>query len=139
MSGQLTQYGANRAITAGVGQAVSASAAMYLALATALPGTPDTGTLADFNQTELTTTGYSRQAVTWTEPSGDPSEVENAAEIAFGPFSADPPEVQYIFLTDAASGTSGNVLAYWTADAARDAGNGDEIKIAAGDLKISVD
>jgi hypothetical protein len=139
MSGQLTQFGANRAVQAGVGQDVAAAAAMYLALATALPAGPDTATLAGFNAYEITTTGYGREEVGWSTPGGDPSEIENDAEIEFGPFTADPPPVQYLFLTDTSIGTSGNVLAYWEADAEQNADTGDSIRIAAGDLTISVD
>lgn len=136
---ELTQYGANRAVQAGVGQAVSATSGMYIALGTALPSSPDTASLADFAAHEITTGGYSRQAVSWTSPSGDPSEIENDAAIEFGPFTADPPAVQYAFLTDTSSGTTGNVMAYWTLDAAVDAASGDTLRFAAGDLKISVD
>lgn len=139
MSGQLTQFGANRAVQAGVGKNVTASAAMYLALATAEAASPDTASLATWAGNEISTAGYSRQEVTWGSPSGDPSQIANDAEIVFGPFSADPPSVQYLFLTDTSIGTSGNVMAYWTADAPQDAGNGDSIRIAAGDLTISVD
>lgn len=139
MSGQLTQFGANRAVMAGVGQDVTATAAMYLALITALPAGPDTATLANFAANELATAGYSRQEVDWTSVSGDPSLIANDAEIVFGPFTADPAAVQYLFLTDTSIGTSGNVMAYWTGDAEQDAGNGDSIRIAAGDLTISVD
>ena len=139
MSGKLTQYGANRAVQAGVGQGVTATAAMYFALITALPAGPKTASLSSYAANEITTAGYSRQEVTWGAPSGDPSEIPNAAEIVFGPFSADPPSVQYAFLTDTSIGTSGNVMAYWEGDAAQDGGTGDSIRIAAGDLAISVD
>ena len=139
MSGQLTQFGANRAVQAGVGQDVTATAAMYLALITALPAGPDTATLAGFAANEIATAGYSRQEVTWDTVSGDPSAILNAADIVFGPMTADPPSVQYLFLTDTSIGTSGNVMAYWTADEAQDAGDGDSIRIAAGELAISVD
>jgi len=139
MSGQLTQFGANRAVAAGVGQSQAATWAMYLALITALPAGPDTATLEDFNDNEITTAGYSRQEVGWTSPAGDPSEIENDAEIVFGPFTADPPPVQYLFLTNTSIGTSGSVMAYWTADAEQDAGDGDSIRIGAGDLTMSVD
>lgn len=139
MSGQLTQFGANRAVQAGVGQNVTATAAMYLALITALPAGPDTATLGDFAANEIVTAGYSRQEVSWSSPSGDPSAIENAVEVVFGPFTANPPSVQYLFLTDTSIGISGNVMAYWTADAPQDAGDGDSIRIAAGDLTISVD
>jgi len=139
MSGELTQYGANRAVQAGVGENVSAAAGMYLALITALPAGPDTATLADFAANEISTAGYSRQAVTWAAPSGDPSLIENDAQITFGPFTADPPEVGYCFLCDTSIGTSGNVMAYWTLTAPRDAATGDTLYFLAGDLEISVD
>jgi hypothetical protein len=112
---------------------------MYLGLGTALPTGPDTATLAAYGSVEISTAGYVRQVVDWTEPSGDPSEIANDAEVIFGPFEADPPPVQYLFLCDTSIGTSGNVMAYWEADAERDAGNGDSIRVAAGDLTISVD
>lgn len=139
MTGELSQFGANRAVQAGVGQNVTAASAMYLALATAQPGTPDTATLADFNGNEITTAGYSRQAVTWGTVSGDPSEISNAGTVNFGPFSADPPQVTHVFLCDTSLGTSGNVMAYWELDTPRDAASGDSYRIAATDLTISVD
>jgi hypothetical protein len=139
MSGELTQFGANRAVVAGVGKAVSATAAMYVALATALPAGPDTATLASFVANEITTGGYSRQVVGWGSPSGDPSEVANDDIILFGAFSGNPPEVGYAFLTDTSIGDSGNVMAYWTLDTARDAAIGDYIRFATGELTMSVD
>jgi hypothetical protein len=139
MSGQLTQFGANRAAKAGVGDTVTATSGMYIALATAEPAGPDTATLADFAADEIDTAGYQRQAVTWDAPSGDPSNVQNSALLEFGPFSADPPEVGYVFLCDTSIGTSGNVMAYWTVDVPRDAGIADTLRIAAGDLDLSVD
>lgn len=139
MSGQLTQFGANRAAQAGVGQTVTAASGMYVALATALPAGPDTASLADFAADEVDTAGYQRQAVTWDAPSGDPSNVQNSALLEFGPFTANPPEVGYVFLCDTSIGTSGSVMAYWTVEVARDAGDGDTLRIAAGDLDLSVD
>ncbi len=139
MSGELTQTGANRAVQAGVGQAQSAAAAMYMALATAQPAGPDVATLAAFGSMEITTAGYARQSVTWAAPSGDPSAVSNDATITFGPFTADPPEVGYCFLCTVDSGDSGDVLAYWTLTTARDVGNGDSLHFSAGDLVLSVD
>lgn len=139
MTGQLSQFGANRAVQAGVGQTVTAASAMYLGLATALPGTPDTATLANFNAHEMTTTGYSRQVVTWGAPSGDPSAIANAGTITFGPFSADPPEVTHVFLCDTSLGIGGNVMAYWELDTPRNGASGDSYRVAAGDITISVD
>lgn len=139
MAGQLTQFGANRAVQAGVGQAQAATAAMYIALATAEAATPDVATLASFAANEISTAGYSRQVVSWAAPSGDPSAIANDAEVAFGPFTADPPEVTHCFLCDTSIGTSGNVLAYWTLTTPRDANNGDTLRFGVGDLSISVD
>lgn len=139
MTGQLTQFGANRAVQAGLGLGVSATAAMYIALATAEPGTPDTATLADFAGNEISTAGYSRQAVDWDGPTGDPSEMANDDVILFGEFTADPPEVTHCFLTDTSTGTTGNVLAYWALDTARNASSGDYLRFATGELTLSVD
>ena len=136
---ELTQFGANRAVQAGVGEGVSAASDMYIALGTALPANPDTATLGDFAANEITTDGYARQAVTWTDPSGDPSQIANGSAVEFGPFNDDPPSVGYAFLTDTSAGTTGNVMAYWTLGSAVDAATGDTLRFAAGDLTISVD
>jgi len=139
MSGELTQHGANRAAQAGVGEAVAASPGIYLALATAQPGSPDTDTLATFAGNEIATAGYARTAVSWGSPTGDPSEIANDAAIEFGPFTADPPNVTHCFLTDASTGTVGNVLAYWTLDTARDGVTDDWLRFGIGSLTLSVD
>ena len=139
MAGELTQKGANRAIQAGLGNAVSAAAGMYIALATAIPTNPDTDDLLTFSSAELTTAGYSRQSVTWGTPSGDPSEIANTNVLNFGTFTADPPSVTHCFLCTAASGTTGDVLAYWQLDSPVDAGVGDALVFGVGDLKMSVD
>lgn len=139
MSGQLTQFGANRAVQAGVGSNIAATAAMYLALATAEPASPDTATLAAFAANEITTAGYSRQVITWSSPSGDPSAISNAAKIEFGPYTADPPEVTHCFLCDTSIGATGNVMAYWTLTAPRNANNADTQFFGVGDLSISAD
>lgn len=139
MAGELTQAGANRAVQAGVGQAQSAAAGMYVALATALPANPDTASLADFAANELSTSGYSRQAVTWSSPSGDPSTISNSDVIEFGPFAGDPPQVAYCFLCTTSTGTSGDVLAYWTLDAPKNAESGEKLRFSAGNLTMSVD
>lgn len=139
MTGQFTQFGANRAVQAGVGKSQSAAAGMYLALATAQAALPDTATLADFNANEITTAGYARQAVTWGSPSGDPSEIANDVAAVFGAFGGACPEVTHFFLCDVVSGTTGNVLAYWTLEIPRSAGIGQSLAVAAGDLTMSVD
>jgi hypothetical protein len=136
MTGQLTQFGANRAVAAGVGNQIAATSAIYLALATALPATPGTATLAAFAAEEITTGGYSRQAVTWgTVTAGT---IPSSGNIIFGPFSADPPNVTHAFLTDTSIGTTGNVMAYWQWTVARDVESGDSLVVGSGDLTMNV-
>ena len=125
---------------AGVGKSVSAAAGMYVALATGEPPAPDTDLLTDFVAHEIySIVGYARQPVTWGSVSGDPSLIANSADIVFGPFSTDPPNVTHCFLCDAASGTTGNVLAHWQFLASKDVGVGDPLTIKAGNLTMSVD
>jgi len=132
MTGQITLYGRNRAVNAGIGNEESARPNLYLAMATALPTGPGTATLASFNAHEITTGGYSRQTITWNSASG--GTVDNAGTVLFGQFTADPPSLQYIFECDTATGTTGNVLAYWTLDDALNAANGDYIQFSPGDI-----
>jgi hypothetical protein len=139
MAGRLTQYGANRAVQAGLGDAVAASAAMYLALATAVPAGSVTANLAAYGSVELTTAGYARQPVTWDPATGsDPSVMASAALVTFGPFEADPPEIGYLFLCTTSIGTVGYVMACWQFETARDPAEDDSLNIGAGDLTMGV-
>lgn len=135
MPGQLSTVGANNALDAATGRATQTARTVYLALLTVAP--TDSTTLG--TMTEVTTAGYARQTCAWTAPSGDPSQSANSATITFGPFSADPPSIAYAALVSAASGTSGDFIAYWTADVAQDAANGQSIQVSAGALTLSVD
>ena len=135
MSGQLSTVGANNALDAATGRATQTARTVYLALLTAAPS--DATTLA--TMTECTATGYARQTVAFTAPSGDPSTSSNTATLTFGPFTTDPPSIAYAALVSAASGTSGDFIAYWTADIARDAGIGQSITVAVGALTLSID
>jgi hypothetical protein len=137
MTGQLTTYARNRAVNAGVGNSESAIATQYLAMATALPRGPSTATLASFAVHEIATAGYSRQAVTWASPSG--GTIAHSGNEIFGAFSADPPSVPYIWECDTSTGTTGNVIAYWTLDDPLDAASGDFIQFSPGYIKMAVD
>jgi hypothetical protein len=141
MAGYLTNYGLARALKAGLGQSVAAAAGMYLGLTTILPDTSEPGgegqaTLAQWNENEPNMDGYARQAVTWGDPGSSPVGIANAATISFGPFLDDLPEIAYCFLCDAESGTTGNVLAYWSLTTARDVGVGDSLQCVAGQLSL---
>lgn len=134
MPGEASTLGAGKALDAITGRATQTAQATYLALLSAAPGDADTaGTMA-----ELSTAGYARQEVTWTAPAGDPQSTENTAELTFGPFSADPPNVTHLALVSSASG-AGDLLYYWTADTPRDAASGDSISVAAGGVSMSLD
>lgn len=135
MSGQLSTAGANIALDAATGRATQTARTVYLALLTSAPS--DSTTVA--SMVELTTAGYSRQACAFTAPTGDPSLSSNSATITFGPFTADPPSVAYAALVSSASGTSGDFIAYWTADVAQDATTGQSIQVTAGTLTLSLD
>lgn len=135
MPGQLSTVGANIALDAATGRATQTARTTYLCLLTAAPS--DSTTVA--TMTEVTTSGYARQACAFAAPSSDPSLTSNTATITFGPFSADPPNVPYLALVSSSSGTSGDFIAYWTADTARDAANGESIQVAAGGLTLSLD
>lgn len=135
MPGQLSTTGANIGLDAATGRATQTARTVYLALLTAAPS--DSTTVA--TMTEVTTAGYARQVCSWSAPSSDPSLVSNTATITFGPFSADPPNVPYLALVSSSSGTGGDFIAYWTADTARDAANGESIQVAAGGLTLTLD
>ena len=63
MAGEASTFGAGRALDAISGRATATARTMYLALLSAAP--TDATTLA--TMTEITTAGYSRQAVTFSD------------------------------------------------------------------------
>jgi hypothetical protein len=138
MAGEFSTAGANLALDAVTGRATVSTRTTYLALLTTAP--TDATTMAAM--TEVFTpgaSGYARQAVTWAAPSGDPSATSNTGVLTFGAFTADPASVTHCALVDAATGTSGNVLAIWSLATARDAAIGDTISFAAGALTLTCD
>lgn len=136
MAGELSQVGANYALDIVTGRNAGPGArTTYLALLTAAPS--DTSTLA--TMTELSATGYSRQAVTWAAPSGDPSSTSNSGTITFGPFSTDPANITHCALVSASSGTTGDFLMHWTLTTARDPASGDSATVASGALVMTLD
>jgi hypothetical protein len=57
--------------------------------------------------------------------------------LTWGPFSADPPNITHCALVSAVSGTTGDIVQYWTLDAARDVANGDSLTAASGTCSVS--
>lgn len=135
MAGEASTVGANLALDAMTGRATVTARTTYLALLTAAP--TDATTLA--TMAELTATGYARQAVTWTVPSGDPSVTSNSGAITFGPVSTDPLNVTHAALVSAASGTVGDFIYFWTLNVARDGISGDSFQVANGALVMQLD
>ncbi len=137
MPGELSTVGANLALDAATGRAGVAARTTYLALLAGTTAPTDATTLG--TMTEVTTAGYARQAVSWAAPSGDPSATSNTATITFGPFTADPPLISWCALVSVATGTTGDFIAHWALDTARDAATNDSISFAVGALVLRVD
>lgn len=138
MAGQFSTTGANSALDAVTGRATQTARTTYLALLTAAP--TDSTTMS--TMTELTTpgsNGYSRQSVSWSAPSSDPSSTANSGTVTFGPFSADLGVVTHCALVSASTGTAGDLVAYWSLDTSRDPASGDSIQFAAGALTLTCD
>lgn len=133
MPGSPTVVGAGYGLDAKTGRAAVAARTVYLALLTAAP-TRDS-TLA--TMVELTGAGYARQSAAFSAPSGSPRVTSNAAAVTWGPFSFDPALVTHIALVSAASGTVGDLIAFWAANTARDAAVGDSISANAGAITLT--
>src|ERR1700722_5061400 len=91
---------------------VSGAAGLYIALCTADPATSGPGSGPSVNISDLvedTTSGYTRQAVTFSVAStAYPAVSSNANNLTFGPYSAGQTiAVQWAALVNAASGTAG--------------------------------
>lgn len=134
MTGKMSTVGDNYALDIATGRAAGPGArTMYLALLSAAPGDATTmGTM-----TEITTSGYARQSVTWSAPTGQPASSSNSAQITFGPFSAATPSVGWCCLVSASSGTSGDLTMYWTLNAAKTAAIGESMQVAASGLTMT--
>lgn len=140
MAGELAPNGSDRALDAVTGRATVTSRTTYLVLLTAAPS--DTTTMSTMSElTTPGTNGYSRQVVTWSTPAdaSGTRRTQNVGVVGFGPFSSDLSNVTHLALVSASTGTAGDFLAFWAADAARDPASGDSIDVADGALYITLD
>lgn len=135
MPGELSTVGANNALDAAFGRVTQTARTVYLALLTAAP--TDASTMA--TMAEVSTAGYARQACAFTAPTGDPSSTGNSAQLTFGPFTADPPNVTHCAVVSASSGTTGDFIAWWALDVAKDAAVNESIQVAIGGLVMTLD
>lgn len=139
MAGEFSDAGAFKALDAVTGRATVTSGSSYLALLTAAPN--DATTLSGL--AEYSATGYSRQSVTWAAPGLNGAslpETSNSGDLTFGPFTAGTgATVTHCALVSAASGTTGDVLAWWSFDSSRTPATNDSLVISTGNLKLAVD
>ena len=151
MAGEFSDVGSSYALDAVSGRATVTTRTMYLALLRTAP--TDTTTLS--TMAEYDATGYSRQTITFGTGAGAvgaPSLVSsvmttaNTSSMTFGPFTANGTNstlgttaVPYAALVSAASGTTGDLVAYWTLDTSRTPALNDAITVAVAQIKLQVD
>ena len=139
MAGSLTDYAEELALNMLFRNTGTMPSAIYLGLSTSL--VDETSTLASI--TEEDDSGYARQTVTFAAPAQSgtgPAEVENDAQIEFGPWTvaADLP-ITHAFLCDAETGTSGNILAYFDLPSSKQPGAGESLLVTIGNCSFSLD
>ena len=139
MPGEFSQVGATIGLDAVTGRATQTARTMYLALLTAAPS--DTTTLA--TMTEYAATGYSRQAYTPAAPADNAGaqRTSNTNTISFGPLTGanGGSTITHAALVSAASGTTGDLVAFWTLDASRTPAANDTVTVAASAITLSLD
>lgn len=139
MPGEFSDAGSLKALDAVTGRATVTLGTTYLALLTAAP----TDTTTPATMTEYGATGYSRQTVTWSSPALNGSsipETSNSGTLTFGPFTAGTGStITHCALVTSASGTTGEIRAFWSLDTSRTPGTNDSLQFTTGNLKITVD
>ena len=151
MAGEFSDTGSSYALDAVSGRNTVTARTMYLALLRTAP--TDTTTLA--TMAEYDAVGYSRQTIVFGSGTGTvaaPSLVStvmtsaNTAVLTFGPFTANGTNatlgttaVPYAALVSAATGTVGDLVAYWTLDTSRTPALNDAITVAIAQIKLQVD
>lgn len=108
--------------------AVTRPTAWHLALFTVAPGETGGGT-----EISTTSTGYARQAVTFTV-SGDTA--SNSANIEWSAATSSWGTITHVAVMDAATG--GTIIAYAALTTSRTIGAGDVFRIPAGDLDLTL-
>lgn len=113
---------------------------IYLGLATNSFGSLDeTVQLSDL--TEVDDAGYERKEVIFTAPveSNDAFQIENNAQIEFGPWAEDEDAgIVYAFLTDSQTGTSGIVIGLYEFTSAKTPLAGEAQIVTQGSCKFSI-
>ena len=105
----------------------SAPANVYVALFT-------TAVNDDGSGSEVSAGGYARELATFAAASG--GSASTSADLEFGPASASWGTVTHVAIYDASSG--GNLLFHGALSASKTIGDGDEFKIATGNLTVTL-
>jgi len=144
MAGELSNEGEKLAL-----QKVFIDTTTYVMLLSPATGAftiSDTSTLSAAAAYEVpSNTGYVRKAVTWAVPSvvSGAGTISNSAQIDFGSWLVDQGanKISQIAIVDAASGTSGKILAWFTLAAGSELQPvaGQPVRIPASGLTISID
>lgn len=138
MAGQLANEGEALALNLLFRNAATPPTGIYLGLATA--AIADTDTLADI--TEENDANYARQAINFTAPTqvGGKGTIDNDADIQFGPWDVDADvAITHAFLTDASSGTTGNLITYFTLPESKSPAAGETLTVPLGDCIFDID
>lgn len=109
------------------GQAYTAPATVYMALFTSDPTDAATGT-------EVTGGAYARQSMAFAAPSNGAS--SNSADVLFPVATAGWGTITHFAIYDAA--TAGNMLYYGVLTTAKAISSTDQLKVAAGDITITL-
>lgn len=127
MAGELSRFGAQRALDAATGRAAPATFTASIALCTTAPTDSALGT-------EYTATGYARQTFTPTAPSAaDPPETHNSNLMTFGPFTAGTgATISHAEMMDVSSaGTAlADMTAWWSLTVSRTPAVNDSLQVA---------
>lgn len=139
MPGELSDKGADIALDAVSGRATQTARTMYLALLTAAP----TDATTPATMTEYSAAGYARPTFTPTTPaaSGGVRRFSNSAQITIGPLTGanGSTAITHAALVSSASGTTGDLVCFWTLDASRTPAANDSIQIAANAFTFDAD
>lgn len=115
----------------------SAPTTIYLGLATA--SIADTDTLATI--TECADATYTREAVVFGAPADDSGvqKVSNSGTVVFGPFTSGGIAITHAFITDASTGTSGDLIFRIDLGTTKYTNAGEVLTVNIGDLKIGLE
>lgn len=120
---------------------ISGADGRYIALLTADPlaSGPGGGFSVNISDlVEVTTPGYTRQAVTFSDATAAyPSEISNTAPLTFGPMNADMAlSAQWAAMVTVVTGNSGILLQTWALDTPQQVSVSQAITIPSGDLVL---